>query len=132
MTDKNIEKQARNEAIRLHMGELRTLSNQRPWRNSVNKGTLFSKHGTYLNWWQFGAVLVVIIFLLVYSLWGINRVRDNVLRDIDKLESTAIKGIGELKSTIQGLETEKAELTKELEDCRNAKNATPAEESQKS
>ena len=61
MDDKNADRQARKEAIWSHMEALRTISNKRPWYNFVNKGSLTSRKGVYLNCWQAGLALVVII-----------------------------------------------------------------------
>lgn len=127
MTDNKADIPAKKEAVRSHMSVLRTLSNQRPWWNFVMKGALISKQGTYLNWWQMGLTLVLLLAFVLYAVWAVNDVAQQGRAGIKRVAENGIKLIDELKDKIKVLEADTSTLTRELEDCRNGTNAKPAE-----
>jgi len=115
--DKKADRQARKEAIWSHMEALRTISNKRPWYNWVNKGSLISRKGVYLNWWQTGLCLVVIFGGLVWigsiGIGGMERISN---RSMELMES--------LQGDFEQLEKKNEALIKELDECKGTRTET--------
>ena len=124
MDDKNADRQARKEAIWSHMEALRTISNKRPWYNWVNKGSLISRRGVYLNWWQTALSLIVIFGGLVWissiGIGGMERISN---RSMELMES--------LKGDFEELEKKNEALTKELDECKGTKTETSDDKTMK-
>jgi len=115
--DKKADRQARKEAIWSHMEALRTISNKRPWYNWVNKGSLISRKGVYLNWWQTGLCLVVIFGgLVLISCIGIGGMERISNRSMELMES--------LQGDFEQLEKKNEALIKELDECKGTRTET--------
>ena len=117
MTDKKADRQARKEAIWSHMEALRTISNKRPWYNWVNKGSLISRKGMYLNWWQTGLSLVVIFGGLAWIL-------SIGIEGMERITNTSMKLMDSLEDDFKELEKKNETLTKELDECKGTKTET--------
>ena len=124
MDDKNADRQARKEAIWSHMEALRTISNKRPWYNWVNKGSLISRKGVYLNWWQTGLSLIVIFGGLVWissiGIGGMERISNRSMELMDSLEDD-----------FKELEKKNEALIKELDECKGTKTETSDDKTMK-
>ena len=124
MDDKNADRQARKEAIWSHMEALRKISNKRPWYNWVNKGSLISRKGVYLNWWQTGLSLIVIFGGLVWissiGIGGMERISNRSMELMDSLEDD-----------FKELEKKNEALIKELDECKGTKTETSDEKTMK-
>lgn len=117
MNDKKAERQARKEAIWSHMDALRTISNKRPWYNCVNKGSLTSRKGVYMNLWQWSVLLVVMLGGLVWA-FGVG------IRGIERVGNSLGERIELLEYDIDELEKKNEALTKELDECKGTKTET--------
>ena len=96
---------------------MRAISNKRPWYNFVNKGSLISRKGMYLNWWQTGLCLVVIFGGLVWigsiGIGGMERISN---RSMELMES--------LQGDFEQLEKKNEALIKELDECKGTRTET--------
>ena len=119
--DKKADRQARKESIWSHMEALRTISNKRPWYNFVNKGSLISRKGVYLNWWQAGLSLIV-------TIGGFFWIASAAVGWMDRIANTSVRVMDSFKEDVEDkfeeLKKKNESLTKELDECRGTKTET--------
>ena len=124
MDDKNADRQARKEAIWSHMEALRTISNKRPWYNFVNKGSLTSRKGVYLNWWQAGLAFVVII-------GGFFWIGSTAIGSMERISNRSMELMDSLEDDFKELEKKNEALIKELDECKGTKTETSDDKTMK-
>ncbi|MBG83969.1 MAG: hypothetical protein CMJ40_05410 [Phycisphaerae bacterium] len=117
MDDKKADRQARKEAIWSHMEALRTIANKRPWYNWGNKGSLISRKGVYLNWWQTGLSLVAIF-------GGFFWIGSTAIGSMERIANKSVTVIDSLEDNFKELEKKNEALTKELDECKGTKTET--------